>query len=68
MTEATATPEFENGLMRVGHSSVIHLINPVPNGIMPFCKPDTTTGTIHPTDATEATCKRCIAKRDGKRP
>lgn len=54
--------EYENGLLTVGASPVVHFINPVPNGITPYCKPKGTVATIRPTKATEATCRRCIRK------
>lgn len=56
--------EFENGLLRVGHSSVIHLINPVPSpDPAPLCKPKGTSGIVFPVvHANEANCKRCKRK------
>lgn len=58
--------EFENGLCVVGKSSVVHLINPVPAGINPYCKPKGTARAARPTNATEATCKRCLAKHQNR--
>lgn len=58
--------EYENGLVRIGNSSVRHLINPNPTRFAPYCKPHGTVGTLHATKGTETDCGRCIAKRDAQ--
>lgn len=54
--------KFENGLCRIGHSNIIHLVNPNPTRLTPFCKPNGAVGELHATDATAITCGRCQIK------
>lgn len=58
---------FENGLCRIGHSGVIHLVNPNPDQVTPFCKPNGTRGEVHPTSAVKPTCGRCQIKADAQK-
>lgn len=57
---------FDNGLVRMQGSAVIHLIAP-PYGEHPVCMPGALVGRMQPVPGTgvEPTCKRCLASAAG---
>lgn len=57
---------FDNGLVRMQGSRVIHLIAP-PLGESPVCMPNALVGRMQPVtgEGVDVTCKRCIASASG---